>query len=303
MELEFTKIPTPQGEINAARRGTSPNTILLIHVNSGSWRMFEPLLASDSLASRYTLIAFDLPGHGGSADAPAGHQAATQVYTFAGYARAAAAVLRHYAAASVVIYGCSLGGHVAVDAAMQLAEDDDDDDGDDNDSGNEVKVKVKVRGLMTSGSPLCHSRAEALEGFNLDLDDNVAAAGALTEDQVQIMVRKGFGGVEEPWMREAALRTDARARPTMFESIMRGDGRDHRKFVRETTAFPLAVVNGADDEFIKRDVFEEIHVGHGNLWRGRIIRVEGSGHSPCWDQPAVFIPLFEEFADESFSVV
>ncbi|ROW10692.1 hypothetical protein VPNG_05057 [Cytospora leucostoma] len=288
--MEFTRIPTPQGDINAVRRGTSPNTILFIHVNSGSWRMFKHLLASDSLASRYTLIAFDLPGHGDSADAPADQQAGQEVYTFAGYARAAVAVLRHYAAASVVIYGCSLGGHIAVDAAMQLAET----------SNNEV---IKVRGIMTSGSPLCHNRAEAIEGFNLDPDDNVAAAESLTEDQVQVMVRKGFGGEEEPWMREAALRTDARARPTMFKSIMRGDGRDHRKFVRETTAFPLAVVNGAEDVFMKVDVFEKIHVGHGNLWRGRIIRIEGSGHSPCWDQPAVFVPLFEEFVDESFSGV
>ncbi|KAK7746715.1 hypothetical protein SLS53_001902 [Cytospora paraplurivora] len=285
--MEFTKIPTPQGEINAVRRGTSSNTILFIHVNSGSWRMFKHLLASDSLASKYTLIAFDLPGHGDSADAPADQ--AGQVYTFAGYARAAIAVLRHYAVTSVVIYGCSLGGHIAVDMAMQLAETDDDE--------------VKVRGIMTSGSPLCHNRAEALEGFNLDPDDNVAAAETLTEDQVQIMVRKGFGGEEEPWMREAALRTDSRARPTMFKSITRGDGRDHRKFVRETAAFPLAVVNGAEDVFMKVDVFEKIHVGHGNLWRGRIIRIEKSGHSPCWDQPEVFIPLFEEFVDESFSCV
>lgn len=63
--------------------------------------------------------------------------------------------------------------------------------------------------------------------------------------------------------------------------------------------FPLAVVNGADDVFCKADVFERMR--YRNLWRGTVLRIEGSGHSPCWDRPEVFVPLFEEFVDECFA--
>ncbi|KAK2610185.1 hypothetical protein N8I77_003637 [Diaporthe amygdali] len=97
--------------------------------------MFKPLLAnpaaltqSSSTSSssgvenqeqhRHTLIAFDLHGHGASPDATD----TESTYTFAGYASSAAQALQHLGITDVLNYGCSLGGHVAKDLAMQLAE-------------------------------------------------------------------------------------------------------------------------------------------------------------------------------------
>lgn len=62
-------IPTRAGEIAFARSGEGPPLVLL-HGNGHSWREFASVIPI--LARSFDVIAWDMPGHGGSADiAPA----------------------------------------------------------------------------------------------------------------------------------------------------------------------------------------------------------------------------------------
>lgn len=155
---------------------------------------------------------------------------------------------------------------------------------------------------MICSSLPCHNLAQALEGLNKDPADNLAGTPQpFTDAELDALVRHGYGaGPDEdedhPWMR---------ARAAMVDSVLtggsggRGGTRDHRAFLITPGGVPVAVVNGAADVFCKLDVFDTLD--YRNLWRGRVSRLEDSGHCPCWDQQVVFALLLGEFAADCFS--
>jgi pimeloyl-ACP methyl ester carboxylesterase len=96
----------------------------------------------------------------------------------------------------------------------------------------------------------------------------------------------------EPFLFEAVIRADGRFRKRLFEAARAGEGIDQRVTVSEST-IPLAVVNGGDDPIVNLDYFET--VPFGNLWQGKCQRLEGLGHAPFWEEPAVFNPILERF--------
>jgi pimeloyl-ACP methyl ester carboxylesterase len=52
--------------------------LLLLHGNSSSSEIWRHLQTSANLTSRWRIIAFDLPGHGSSSDAPVPERLYTQ---------------------------------------------------------------------------------------------------------------------------------------------------------------------------------------------------------------------------------
>jgi pimeloyl-ACP methyl ester carboxylesterase len=59
----------------------------------------------------------------------------------------------------------------------------------------------------------------------------------------------------------------------------------------------LAVVNGAEDPFIRLDYFEVPK--YANLWEGRCHRLPGLKHAPFWEAPDVFDELLARFIDDA----
>jgi pimeloyl-ACP methyl ester carboxylesterase len=57
---------------------------------------------------------------------------------------------------------------------------------------------------------------------------------------------------------------------------------------------PLAVVNGADDLFVRHDYFGTI--AYGSLWPRGVVTMEGAGHAPFLQTPGKFNALLAEFA-------
>ncbi|EED23335.1 alpha/beta hydrolase, putative [Talaromyces stipitatus ATCC 10500] len=260
-------INTVFGQLHAVVQGNldSDKTLLLLHGNSSTWKAFTPILDDEVLKSTYKLIAFDLPGHGDSGDAPNPQLS----YNIPAYAKAALEVLRHFQVKSYVAYGSSMGGQIAWDM-IKIAEDFD------------------VRGVMTSGSSPFGSVEEIQEGFKFNSDDNVATTGSYTDEQVEWAVKNAYGGVPQPFI----------ARPLMFENIVKGESTDQRKIVKETKV-PIAIVNGETDPFINLDVFDRLEFG--NLWKGKQITILGSGHCPYWDNPDEFLPILVEFAANCYA--
>jgi pimeloyl-ACP methyl ester carboxylesterase len=98
-----------------ASEGTG-RTVVFVHRNSSSARVWHPLLAG-SFGERFRCLALDLPDHGGSA--PAKHP---DDYSLPGYAAVLAGFAEKMDAEDAVIVGWSLGGHIALEAAPQLPE-------------------------------------------------------------------------------------------------------------------------------------------------------------------------------------
>ena len=103
-------IRTSHGEIALCETSGAGIPVLLIHGNSSCKEVFSGQLESE-LGEAYRLIAIDLPGHGASADAadPA------RSYSIPGYASLAVEVLEQLKISEVVVFGWSLGGHIAIE--------------------------------------------------------------------------------------------------------------------------------------------------------------------------------------------
>jgi pimeloyl-ACP methyl ester carboxylesterase len=90
--------------------GQSGLPLLFIHGNSSCRGVFRHQLHG-GLAKRHRLIAFDLPGHGQSNNAPD----ATRSYTRSAVADAAVEILGKLDVTEAIVFGWYLGGHIGIE--------------------------------------------------------------------------------------------------------------------------------------------------------------------------------------------
>jgi len=262
----MTELETPHGRIaliDTPRRGPA---VLFIHGNSSCKEIFRHQL-DGPVAERHHLIAFDLPGHGASDDAPD----PMRTYTFQGYADVALAVLEACSVTRPVIVGWSLGGHIAIELLTRGAP---------------------LAGILLTGTP------------PVGIDD--VTAGFLPHPHMALTGKRQFSeadvlayaretaGKPAPFIEAAVRRTDGRARELMLRSAMAPGAANQRRLV-EVTRVPTAVVTGEHEPFVNNDYLEQ--VAWGNLWEQRVHRIAGTGHAPFYERPDAFNALLSRFVE------
>jgi pimeloyl-ACP methyl ester carboxylesterase len=262
------QLSTSHGSIVVEEAGCGDLPVLLIHGNSLSREIFRKQLGGP-LSKNYRLVAFDLPGHGDSSDA----LYASRTYTRPGLADAAIEVLDLLGLSEVIVVGWSLGGHIALEMVAHF-------------SG--------IRGLLISGAPPV-SRHNMAQGFIPTSHMRLAGQQYLGPSEIDAFGEAIFGAPIPVAFRQAIERADGLARKTIIEAALSGVGIDQRCLV-EYLAIPLAVVNGAEDPFIRLDYFEVPK--YANLWEGRCHRLPGLRHAPFWEAPDVFDELLGRFIDD-----
>lgn len=207
-----------------------------------------------------------LPGHGQSGNAPDPHRS----YTLPGLADAAVELLDKLGIAEVIVFGWSLGGHIAMEMIPRFPG---------------------MRGLMICGAPPV-GPDQMSQGFKKSPHLGAAGQQELSEAQIKAFVDGVVGESAEPFLRQAVARADGRFRKRLFDAARAGEGVNQRLIV-ETSPAPLAVVNGAADRVVNLDYFDS--VAYANLWEGRCHRLSGLGHAPFWEAPGDFDPVLERF--------
>jgi pimeloyl-ACP methyl ester carboxylesterase len=273
-------LSTPHGllSITNTALSTSLSTLLLLHGNSSSSKIFRHILESPTITSRHRILTFSLPGHGTSSKAPDAYSS----YTMRGYADAALCVLKHLHVASVVVVGWSLGGHIGIELLSLL----------------ESEAEIKMKGLMLVGAPPALGAEQVRLAFKMG--EGLGMAGQKNwsdEDARWIAGHSAAAGKEEfyeEWMFEDARGTDGRARMIMAEAFCGPDasGVDQRAVV-ETSDVLVAVVNGAEEPFINLQYLEGI--SWKSLWKETCLRLEGLHHAPFWEDPAAFEDVLVSF--------
>jgi pimeloyl-ACP methyl ester carboxylesterase len=268
--------------------------ILLIHGNSSSSQIFKSILFPpppsafsspvSPLASTHRIIAFDLPGHGSSADAPAGPSPPySSHYSMPCYADAALAVLDRFNITSVIVFGHSLGGHIGIELIPRLGR--------------------RLKGLMITGTPPV-PRGRPDLGFR-GMEEagshmGFAEAEVLSEEEILAFAEAAagikYGGKMERWMEADVRRTDGRARKDMFAAFRNGEGIDQAQTLEREKRVLVAVVNGSEEPFVDLDFCDSVK--YGNLWRGSCVRLDGLGHSPFWEKWETFEPVLREYVDD-----
>jgi pimeloyl-ACP methyl ester carboxylesterase len=279
-------LDTPHGLIaitDTALKNDAP-TLLLIHGNSSSAKIFRHILASEPLTSRYRMLTFCLPGHGSSSKAPNPHKS----YHMRGYAELAVHILQHLAIEEVVVFGWSLGGHVGIEM-LELV----------NEPGVIANVKkICIKGLMITGTPPALGAEQVSRAFTMGGGLGLAGVKDWSEETAQGFARgsaaAGREELFEEWMVEDARGTDGRARMIMAERFLdeRKGGVDQVGVVEKSEVL-IAVVNGAEEQYVNLEYVEGIR--WRKLWRGKCLRLEGSHHAPFWEDPEGFARLLGEF--------
>ena len=271
--MKSRQIDTDYGRLACLDNEADGPPLLLVHGNSSCKEVFRAQFDSPLLAG-FRLIAPDLPGHGASDDAPDPSAA----YTFGGYAAALGQVIDALGLEKPVVFGWSLGGH----AALELA------------GGG-----AALSGVMICGAPPVRPELECLmAAFNIDpAAENLTGKRDFTEDDAQAYAlhTAGEGGKVDEHLLAMVRRTDGRAREIMFGSVVAGAPLDEQAIVADM-AVPLAIVNGAEDPFIRHDYFETL--GYASLWPRGVVILQAAGHAPFLQAPDRFNPLLAEFVAE-----
>lgn len=266
MSVVEKTILTRHASIRLSETSGKALPILMLHGSGASRRVFSKQLLGP-LADVHRMIAIDLPGHGESSDA----FEPTVAYTLEGFAAVVADVLDALGVARAVVYGWSLGGHVAIEL---------------------MSSHRAVAGVMLTGTPpLAHGPLGMLRGFHANWDLLLASKRTYTERDVQRFGKLCFGGEAGPAFLADIRRADGRSRTNVARSMMRGDGVDQKRAV-ETATVPVAIVNGAADPFVRLNYIAGL--SYASLW-DRCHEIEGAGHTPFLERPDVFDPLFNRF--------
>ena len=276
---ETTTIMLHGRPLNCAHAGNGP-VLLLIHGIAGNLQNWQGVI--ETLARRYTVIAPDLPGHGGSAPSAGDYSLG-----------ALATVLRDLLVAlgheRATLVGHSLGGGIAMQFAYQFPE------------MTERLVLVSSGGLGPEVSALL--RAAALPGA----DQFIAATAALgnsigskvahglgvlglrASTDVAV-VAAGYASLVDRDRRTAFLATLRGVISTGGQRIQAGD----RLYLAE--GMPVQIIWGERDPIIPvkhaRDAQEAMPGSQLEIFKG-------VGHLPQIEAPGQFIAVLERFITEN----
>jgi pimeloyl-ACP methyl ester carboxylesterase len=276
--MELRELSIHDHRIAYRSAGSGP-VVLLIHGMAGSattWRQVMP-----GLAQRFTVVAPDLLGHGGS-DKPQGDYS---LGAFASTLRDLLVALGHERA---TVVGQSLGGGVAMQFSYQYPE------------RMERLVLVGSGGLGREVNPLL--RFLSLPGSDVVLR---LACGAWVRGTIESVgsraARLGLRAapvVAELWRSYASL-SDAAARRAFLRTLRavvdpRGQAVSAANRLHLAGEVPTLIIWGDADPIIPVD---HAHAAHASIPGSRLEIFEGVGHYPHCEAPERFVEVLSEFIE------
>jgi pimeloyl-ACP methyl ester carboxylesterase len=259
--------------------GSGP-VLLLIHGMAGTFENWQSVI--EPLARHHTVIAPDLPGHGGSA--PGGGD-----YSLGSLAAGLRDLLVTLGHKRATLVGHSLGGGIAMQFSYQFPE------------VTERLVLVSSGGLGPEVSPIL--RAAALPGADLFIATTAGASqrvgGAIGRGLGAIGLRpnpdiaevaRGYTSLADPDRRAAFLATLRSVIGTGGQRVHAGD----RLYLAE--GVPVLIIWGARDPIIPVSHGEAAHEA---IPGSRLEIFDGVGHLPQLEAPARFVTVLERFLEET----
>ena len=278
LELKELKLHGHQVAYRAA--GSGPVLVLVHGITSTSetWERVMP-----TLAKRFTVIAPDLLGHGGSAK-PRGD------YSLGAYASGVRDMLIALGHERATFVGHSLGGGVAMQLAYQFPERCErlvlvDSGG----LGSEVNLLLRMATLPGSEFVLPLLASERVLGAGRGVGRLFGRFGLHFRTDLAEMAR-GHASLAERDARAAFVHTLR----TIVDPLGQRVNANDRLYLAEEV--PFLVIWGERDSIIP---VEHAHEVHRRVPTSRLEIFEKAGHFPHVDEPQRFIEVLTEFLDET----
>jgi pimeloyl-ACP methyl ester carboxylesterase len=242
--------------------------VVLVHGNSSSARVWEPLLAG-AFGERFRCLALDLPGHGRSAPA-----ARPETYSPAGYAAVLTGFVERLAPEGAVIVGWSLGGHIAIEAAPRLP----------GAAGFVVFGTPPLDSAQRLGEAFLPNPAMGV-GFTAEADPEAARSYARS------FLAPGSTLSVDGFVADI-LATDGAARTGLMAGMQAGRFADEVDIVARLTR-PIAVLHGEGEQLVDLGYLRGLTMP--TLWRGAVQVLPGVGHAPHAEAPEEFAGILTRF--------
>jgi pimeloyl-ACP methyl ester carboxylesterase len=265
----------------AYRQAGSGPVIVLVHGITSTSETWERVMPT--LAKRFTVLAPDLLGHGGSAK-PRGD------YSFGAYASGIRDMMVALGHERASFAGHSLGGGVAMQLAYQFPERCErlvliDSGG----LGSEVNLLLRMATLPGAELVLPLLASERVLGAGRGVGHLFGKLGLRVRTDIAEMAR-GHASLNEASARSAFVHTLR----TIIDPLGQRVSAHDRLYLAENV--PFLIVWGARDSIIP---VSHAHAVHERVPTSRLEIFENAGHFPHMDDPQRFIELLEEFIDET----
>lgn len=261
--------------INYLTYGKPENpAILFLHGNSCSGAMFKDQF--QSLFNNYYLIAPDLLGHGNSDKAEN-----VDDYSIQNLGKPILGLINYLGLEEVLIYGVSLGGHVAIELIPYL--------------------KKSLKGIMISGTPPFKSPLNLADCFSDNPTMQNAFKEVLMDIEIQDLVDACMYNNKEAKesLKKWITQTDPEFRSNFGASLASGSGLGNQWQIIENTEVPVSLLKGEFENLINNEYVSNLNPKI--LFKKNVNVISNSLHFPSVENPKEFNLLLKEFADDSFS--
>jgi len=243
------------------KKGTKKGTIVLLHGNSSSSKVFTPIIESDI---PYSLVTFDFYGHG---ESPHNNE-----YKLSDMKDQIMSVIKSIDE-DILLAGNSLGGHLAIEVA------------------NDIK---NLKGLLTFGTPPVKKPLNMEEAFIL----TPALNTYFTENPVQEEIDNSLATAIQntsvmPLLKEDFLKTDPKLRSVFATQV--GEFSDELAILTNLTCQKF-IIAGDQDPTVNLDYLEQ-HKTEANY---QLIKIANCGHYASIEQPKEFLISLEKIANQTF---
>jgi pimeloyl-ACP methyl ester carboxylesterase len=277
-ELKLKEIELHGHQVAYRSAGSGP-VIVLVHGITSTSETWERVMPA--LAKRFTVIAPDLLGHGGSAK-PRGD------YSLGAYASGVRDMLVALGHERATFVGHSLGGGVAMQLAYQFPERCErlvliDSGG----LGSEVNLLLRMATLPGSELVLPLLASERVLGVGRGVGRFFGHLGLRLRTDIAEMAR-GHASLAEPEARAAFVHTLR----TIVDPIGQRVNAHDRLYLAEEV--PFLIIWGKRDSIIP---VSHAHAVHKRVPSSRLEIFEQAGHFPHVDEPLRFIEVLTEFID------
>lgn len=244
--------------------------LLMIHGNSLNSTLFNNQFQS-SVLDQYQIIAPDLPGHGKSSRS----KNPEKDYTVSIFIMAIIQLIKELEVEECVLFGHSLGGHIATHVIQQL---------------------TSVKGLILSGTPPLTLPPNLQEAFLPNQAMSYAFRGDLSEEEIKALAGSYISKKNNNYemVRNSISDCDPLLRPFIGKSIQFELTVDETEILKNA-GIPVALFHGENDRLINLDYIKRLNL---KLWKGQPVIIKNSTHSPFLENPDDFNSILEDFLSE-----